>query len=1003
MNADQPSAVDGALDLRKWDAAAGRTVTLDGRWEFYPGVQLMHNDTQSGGSDKPMKFIHVPGSWNQSLQSDRNTPYGFGSYRLRIYVNPEQDLTYSIRIPSVRSSSELFVNGRLLAQSGQPAELENNYTARNVPYSASFTADRNGVIELVVQAANFKDPRSGGIVRSIKFGTENAINRETQFSMMMQESVAVTFLIHAVYALILFFMGNRDRKLLYFSLMVLCAILAILTGSEDKLLLYWFPINYDLSLKLMSLYIIVGTYSLIGSILHLLPAYWSTKFFPGYTALCGGSAFLALLLPEKYLLPITNLFLLIAVICVLMAIVSMLRTTLKGTHNNLLMLLSLIAFASNFAWWGFFLATGIKIVYYPFDLIIATIAFSSIWFNRYFRILAETEQLAEKLQETNKQKDEFLANTSHELRNPLHGILNISQAVLEREKHSLNAKSVKDLEMAITVGRRMSFMLNDLLDMMRLRQSSIRLQLRSLSIQTIVTGIIDMLRFMTEGKSIRLTNLVPGNFPPVTADENRLIQIVFNLLHNAVKYTNEGEVSIRAEVKDGQAIIVTTDTGIGMDELTMRRVFEPYEQASPDTTATGGGFGLGLSICKQLVELHGGTLQVDSAPGQGSSFAFTLQLSDCADPQLETDAYTAASAAYTEAALTASSDRLDPAYDLQSVFVTDRPRIMAVDDDPMNLTVLENILSLERYDVTVVTNAKDALSMLDLKDWDLIISDAMMPHMSGYELTRAIRSRFSTLELPILLLTARSQPEDIENGFLSGANDYVTKPVDAMELRSRVRSLTEMKKSARDRLRMEAAWLQAQIQPHFLFNTLNTVAALSELDTNRMRKLLEVFGSFLRDKYSFHNADELVPLEYELDLVRAYLYIEKERFEDKLRVVWEVDERVELQIPPLTIQPLVENAIKHGILKRAQGGSIHIRTSAFENKIEISIADDGVGMSEEQLGQIFDARLNKSPGIGLLNTDLRLKRLYGKGLVISSRPDQGTTVSFIIDNRSAAF
>src|SRR5690625_3178755 len=151
----------------------------------------------------------------------------------------------------------------------------------------------------------------------------------------------------------------------------------------------------------------------------------------------------------------------------------------------------------------------------------------------------------------------------------------------------------------------------------------------------------------------------------------------------------------------------------------------------------------------------------------------------------------------------------------------------------------------------------------------------MMPRMSGYELTRIIRKRFTISELPILRLTARNRPEDIENGFLAGANDYVTKPVDAVELKSRVNALTEVRKSSRERLRMESAWLQAQIQPHFLFNTLNSIIALSEIDTTRMQKLLEAFSNVLRGKFNFQNINEFVPIESELDLIRSYLYIEK--------------------------------------------------------------------------------------------------------------------------------
>ena len=156
---------------------------------------------------------------------------------------------------------------------------------------------------------------------------------------------------------------------------------------------------------------------------------------------------------------------------------------------------------------------------------------------------------------------------------------------------------------------------------------------------------------------------------------------------------------------------------------------------------------------------------------------------------------------------------------------------MAVDDDPVNLKVLTNILSEDRYEVEIVTSGKEALKQLEQKEWDLIISDVMMPTMSGYELTRSIREKFSISELPILLLTARSNTEDIYTGFLAGANDYVTKPVDAVELNVRVHALTDLQASINERLGMEAAWLQAQIRPHFLLNTLNAIVSLSEIDT----------------------------------------------------------------------------------------------------------------------------------------------------------------------------
>lgn len=994
QNGHQPHALNGQLDLRSWDAGDNRTVALDGQWEFYPGVGLM-SDRIDRILDHPL-YIQVPGNWNAALQPEHRTPYGYGSYRLSVLVNPANDYTYSIRIPSVRSSSALYVNGRLLVKSGQPADNEKEYVARNVPYSASFSSNGRSVIEIVIEAANFKDARESGIVRSIKFGTEEAVDRETQLSMSMQQMSAVVFLMHGGYALIIYLAGTRDRRLLYFSLLAGSAMLWFLLGSEEKILSYWLPIDYEWGFKLVHMAMTGFALSLFQCVRQQISANWR-KALSRIVAVCGVAALLALMLPARYILTLQPLFLSLTLASILVAFLTMLRTSMKDIKENVLLLLSLIAFSSHLVWWGIFLITGIKTVYYPFDLLVSTICFASVWFRRYFQVHAETRKLAEKLQKTDKLKDEFLSNTSHELRNPLHGILNISQAVLEREQHSMSDKSVKDLETVLSVGRRMSLMLNDLLDAMSLKENVPRLQLRSFSIHAVARGVMDLLHLMTQGKPVRLTNHIPEPFPQVFADENRVVQIVFNLLHNAVKFTNEGEIAIRGHAEDGMAHIAVTDTGIGMDEETMRRIFEPYEQDPNGKTMFEGGFGLGLSISKQLVELHGGTLTVRSVPGQGSEFVFTLPLADQAANLIPAAPGVLASTACTaETETIAASSLLGSTSARQTRPIADRSRILIVDDDPVNLNVLENILTTERYEIVAVTSGKSALEILDTKEWDLVVSDVMMPQMSGYELTRTIRKRFTVTELPVLLLTARSQPEDIENGFLSGANDYVTKPVDALELRSRVQALTEVRRSARERLRMEAAWLQAQIQPHFLFNTLNAVAALSEVDTERMRALLEAFGNFLRNKFQFQNIDALVPIEDELSLVRSYLYIEKERFEGRLRVAWETDECEHLSIPPLTIQPLVENAVRHGIMKRKNGGTVTIRVTDFGLYAEITVADDGYGMDKDTVQRLLVRQFGKPSGIGLLNTDLRLRRHYGRGLQINSVPGNGTSISFIV-------
>jgi signal transduction histidine kinase len=983
---------NGLIDLRGWDAKNGGILSLDGQWEFYP-FQLIMDDGQSAGADPgPASLIHVPGKWNDNLLPGKSTPYGYASYRLRLLVNPDDQLNYSIRFPSIRSSSEVYVNGRLLTGSGQVGKSKETYTARNIPLSTTFAADENGEIEIIVQAANFKDIRSGGIVRSVKFGSEKAISRHIQLSSYMQLLSAVIFFIHALYAFVLYWLGSRNKKLLAFSAFTLCVTFSTLLSNDEKLLSQMIFVEYNWDFRISNAALLIGITALLHCFDHRHLPVWR-RIAPAYTVVTLGVAAVTLCLPVPYvikLFPVYSILMLPALIIVL--IVTWIRM-IGDFRNNLLLLLSFLTLTHHFIWLFTWRNMGISVIHYPVDIILASILFASIWFQEYFRVHAETKELAATLQRSNENKDRFLANTSHEFRNPLHIILNMSQAVLERERPVMKQRSVKDLETILSVGQRLTVILDDLIDATSLKEGNPQLQLRPVRIQSILTGVLDMFQFALEVKPVTFINEIPDHFPRVMADVNRLIQILFNLLHNAIKFTNEGKIVIQAEVSGGKAIVSVADTGIGIEKDMLARIFKPYEQADPSKTMYEGGFGLGLSICKQLVELHGGTLEVSSEAGKGSRFSFSLNLAD----EQDNEAAQSNSMPQNAPVPSPGAGMPEPTGTLNEPEESaPRPLVLIVDDDPANLQVLEAILPSEEYAITAVTNGDEALKLLDEKEWDLVISDVMMPRMSGFELTRRIRKRLTPAQLPVLLLTARNQPVDIQSGFIAGANDYVTKPVDALELRARIKALTTFKQMVREHLNLEAAWLQAQIQPHFIFNTLNTIGALSLIDIERMREVLVAFSELLRSKFQFRNMGELVPVEEELRTVRSYLLIEQTRYEGKLRVIWEADECAGFQIPFLTIQPLVENAIIHGIMKQPGGGTIVIRLTNFGTTLEVTVEDDGIGIDEPTLQRLLDHTPSPSSGVGLVNTDLRLKQHFGAGLRIESAPGEGTKISFVV-------
>ncbi|MGV3465581.1 MAG: ATP-binding protein [Heyndrickxia sp.] len=979
-----PYAKKGTLDLRGWKIPESSTITLDGEWEFYPSTMVT--------SGKPSiltkkKYIQVPGKWDKAFPNNQRKSFQYGTYRLQILLDKNVRQHLELRINEIRSASAIYINGHLSAKIGSPSNKEGINEARSVPYSIPLPTGTNN-IEILIQASN--NGEKGGITKSLHFGTIEAVTNRTLISIGLQILLCGVFLVHGAYAILFYFIGKYQKGMLYFALTMVCATFSVLV-ADDKLLFVWFPMPYEISIKIALLSYIGIAAFLPLLVKHMFPEYKNKKVLLWFEVYCIIYSLFVLGSPSQYIIPSEKVFLGGVLIIGIILSGSILKFAFKQSQDVIYLLLGCLSLATNIIWIIISDIGSFEMMHYPFDLMFSVIALATFWFKRFLRSTDQTKELADKLHLVNQHKDDFLVNTSHELRNPLHGIMNIAQSMLDETKPQENKYQWEKIKTQLTIARRMSLMLDDLIDINRLNQGTIHLQIGRVYLQSIVKGVTEMVRFMFEKKPISLITDIDEDFPAIKADENRLIQILFNLLHNAMKYTEEGTITIRASFESETAYIYVADTGIGMDEEIQKRIFLPYEQGKLNKTNPDGGFGLGLSICKQLVELQGGIIQVNSAPNQGSIFTFTIPL-DTNEPHIDEKKWLAMTQIETAAAI---ADQIQDTPVAESLSNVNKSKILAVDDDYINLKVLTNILGIN-YDITAVTSASEAMSILKTKQYDLIISDVMMPHISGYELTQYIRKQFSVSELPVLLLTARNRTEDILAGFQSGANDYVTKPVDSIELKSRVKALIDLKQSITERLHMEAAWLQAQIKPHFLINTINSIAALGYYDMDKMQRLLEEFTNYMRASFDFHNINGEVFIEKELELVRSYLFIEKERFGERIQANWELSDHLNFYLPPLSLQTLVENAVNHGILQRSHGGEISIKITETVNEIEITVKDNGVGIEQEKIAVLLQNPLNPSNGIGLRNTNRRLKQMYGKGLKIKSSVGNGTTVSFKI-------
>ncbi|WP_258171876.1 hybrid sensor histidine kinase/response regulator [Paenibacillus sp. MYb63] len=1005
---DEHRAVNGVLDLRDVDLDQSPVMYLNGEWELYPDelLTLQNISKRDGGA----KSVQVPGDWGSAQNQEHESSYGYGTYRLRILTDPLQTpVTFWFK--GIRSSSEIELNGDANGGTGEVSSDSITYIPGSTSYTVTYDQEGTTSIELLIRVANYDSPYMGGISKPVRFGSQAAVDYSRWYSIGFQLVIFLILLLHGMYACILYAFNRQERSLLVGAVLTLTVGITVTMG-HDNILMLWLPINYTWGIKIRLISLLLQNACILLlfqrlTMVHLRKAWlqWHVVMTLIYTAVIVVVPIHITYTMIHY--NFINLFFLVSLIWFLYIVGTMIFRK-QADRDIVFLLLTAGGITSNLLWSVAETARDVTTVYYPIDIIFAITGFSAYWFKKYFRNAKENMKLNTELQKGDKIKDQFLANTSHELRTPLHGIINIAHNVVTREKNRLDERSLEDMELLVTIGRRMSHLLGDLLDVVRLKEHRIVLRQSPLSIQSVVPGIIAMLQFMAERKPVHLHMEIPESFPLVMADEERLVQILYNLLHNALKHTEEGTITVSAEICEGHALIHVTDTGIGMDEDTRMRIFLPYEQGSYGIS-DGQGIGLGLNICKELVELHGGALTVRSELGTGSVFSFDLPLADEAANQAQSQLPLIWEQA-AEMMEDAPGGFLLPRQgmgdaealataEMAPLLKEGRATILAVDDDPVNLDVLVSILSTEPYDITTAGSGQEAMELLGTRQWDLLITDVMMPNMSGYELTQKVREQFSMSELPVLLLTARSQPPDIYTGFASGANDYVTKPVDAVELKYRIRALTLLNQSIQERLRMEAAYLQAQIQPHFLFNTLNSLMVLSDIDTEHMRKLGEAFSSYLRISFNYLNTGELVKLSYELELVEAYLYIEKTRFEDRLSVVLNVEPDLPLLLPPLSIQPLIENAVRHGLLSRNVGGTLCLSITRHEGYTRIEVKDNGKGMEPEKVAELLHATPGGKGGIGIVNTNRRLLQRYGRGLSIVSEPGEGTMVSFDIPDK----
>ncbi len=358
-----------------------------------------------------------------------------------------------------------------------------------------------------------------------------------------------------------------------------------------------------------------------------------------------------------------------------------------------------------------------------------------------------SQEAVKEMREIDRVKSQFLANMSHELRTPLNSIIGFSRVILKGIDGPVTELQQQDLSAIYNSGQHLLTLINDILDLAKIEAGKMELAFDEVNMTDITNSVISTMSGLIKDKPIQLKRIIEPDLPTVRADAIRIRQVMINLLSNAAKFTDEGDITVHVGARPGpngrmEVQVNVTDSGTGISKEDQAKLFQAFSQVDDSPTRKTGGTGLGLSICQNLVNMHGGRIWVDSELGRGSTFSFTLPLYK----------------KQTEAGSTIAGNRI----------------ILSIDDDPQVIGLYERYLQPQGYQVIALTDPNQAVERIKQLKPFAVTLDIMMPGIDGWQVLDQIKADSETRNTQVIIC---SIIEDLEKGFSLGASDYLVKPI----------------------------------------------------------------------------------------------------------------------------------------------------------------------------------------------------------------------------------